>query len=342
MRGMPTAAGGRHLPGGPRTQRRGVRAAAARRRLRDHRQDEPVRVRDGWNVAERALRRRAQPAQRAARCRRIVERERRRGRGRALRRRAGDGHARLDPHPGGLLRRRRLQAAARRDPAPRRVPELALARLGRRARARRPHRGAHRRPDARSPPVRATRRAPRASPCPGPGSKAYPPTCAAPSCASRSDLDDIALPPLEAYGPAAFGVLAVRVVRVAPPLAARSARALRRVRSAISSRRARARRGRRMTRHGARWLRLRSATRRALATVDAIVLPTVPFTPPLRARYPLALRRTLSAWTRPFNVSDSAVFSIPIPGTRLPIGTTDRRERRRRPRSRSPSGSNAR
>ena len=49
-------------------------------------------------------------------------------------------------------------------------------------------------------------------------------------------------------------------------------------------------------------------------------MPTVPFPPPLRARYPLALRRKLSVWTRPFNVSDSAVFSIPLPDTRLPIG----------------------
>ena len=67
-------------------------------------------------------------------------------------------------------------------------------------------------------------------------------------------------------------------------------------------------------------LRLRRATRRALATVDAIVLPTVAFTPPLRTRYPPALRRKLSAWTLPFNVSDSAVFSVPIPRTRLPMG----------------------
>jgi len=60
--------------------------------------------------------------------------------------------------------------------------------------------------------------------------------------------------------------------------------------------------------------------RHALATVDAILLPTVPFAPPLRARYPLELRRKLSEWTRPFNVSDSSVLSIPVPGTRLPVG----------------------
>jgi aspartyl-tRNA(Asn)/glutamyl-tRNA(Gln) amidotransferase subunit A len=133
------------------------------------------------------------------------------------------------------------------------------------------------------------------------------------------DLDDIALPPLEAYGPAAFGVLQYESyalhrewLRGAPGRYGREVRGLL-AQSAGATRE---------TYDAARRevSRLRRATRRALATVDAIVLPTVPFTPPLRARYPLALRRTLSAWTRPFNVSDSAVLSIPIPGTRLPIG----------------------
>jgi len=133
------------------------------------------------------------------------------------------------------------------------------------------------------------------------------------------DLEDITLPPLEAYGPAAFGVLQYesyalhsRWVRSAPEryggevrdLLAQSAHA-----TGASHDAAR----REIT-------SLRRATRRALATVDAILLPTVPFTPPLRARYPLGLRRKLSAWTLPFNVSDSAVLSIPIPNARLPIG----------------------
>ena len=132
-------------------------------------------------------------------------------------------------------------------------------------------------------------------------------------------LDDIQLPALGEFGPAAFGVLQYESyalhrgwLKDAPErygtevrdLLTQSARATR------SSHDAAAR----------EMARLRKATRRALAAIDAIVLPTVPFTPPLRARYPLALRRTLSAWTRPFNVSDSAVFSIPLPGTRLPIG----------------------
>ena len=133
------------------------------------------------------------------------------------------------------------------------------------------------------------------------------------------DLEDITLPPLDAYGPAAFGVLQhesyalhSRWVRTAPERYGREVRDLL----------ARSARASRVSHDAARheMRRLRLATRRALATVDAIVVPTVPFTPPLRARYPLALRRKLSAWTLPFNVSDSAVFSLPIPGTRLPIG----------------------
>jgi aspartyl-tRNA(Asn)/glutamyl-tRNA(Gln) amidotransferase subunit A len=66
--------------------------------------------------------------------------------------------------------------------------------------------------------------------------------------------------------------------------------------------------------------RLRTLMRRRLATVDAVLVPTVAFVPPLRAMYPLEARRRLSDLTRPFNVSDSATFSIPIPGGPLPIG----------------------
>jgi aspartyl-tRNA(Asn)/glutamyl-tRNA(Gln) amidotransferase subunit A len=125
------------------------------------------------------------------------------------------------------------------------------------------------------------------------------------------DLDDIALPPLEAYGLAAFGVVQYESyalhrgwLRDAPERYGREVRGLL-ARSAGATR---------ASHEAARReaARLRRATRRALATVDAIVLPTVPFTTPLRARSSIALR--------PFNVSDSAVFSIPIPGTRLPIG----------------------
>lgn len=133
------------------------------------------------------------------------------------------------------------------------------------------------------------------------------------------DLEDIALPPLEAYGPAAFGVLQYESyalhrawLRDAPERYGREVRGLL-AQSAGATRASRDAARREMA-------RLRDATRRALAMVDAIVVPTVPFGPPLRGRYPLALRRKQSALTRPFNVSDSAVFSIPIPGTRVPIG----------------------
>jgi aspartyl-tRNA(Asn)/glutamyl-tRNA(Gln) amidotransferase subunit A len=66
--------------------------------------------------------------------------------------------------------------------------------------------------------------------------------------------------------------------------------------------------------------RLRALMKRRLRAVDAVLVPTVPFVPPRKARYPLEARRHLTDLTRPFNVSDSATFSIPIPGTRLPIG----------------------
>ena len=67
-------------------------------------------------------------------------------------------------------------------------------------------------------------------------------------------------------------------------------------------------------------VRLRAVMRRRLASVDAVILPTVPFVPPLRRHYALEERRRLSDLTRPFNVSDTATFSIPIPGTALPVG----------------------
>jgi Asp-tRNA(Asn)/Glu-tRNA(Gln) amidotransferase A subunit family amidase len=66
--------------------------------------------------------------------------------------------------------------------------------------------------------------------------------------------------------------------------------------------------------------RLRRATRKELAGVDAIVLPTSPSAPPLRGATPLELRRQLTGWTRPFNAADSAAISIPLPGTPFPIG----------------------
>jgi aspartyl-tRNA(Asn)/glutamyl-tRNA(Gln) amidotransferase subunit A len=64
-------------------------------------------------------------------------------------------------------------------------------------------------------------------------------------------------------------------------------------------------------------VRLRRLMRRRLATVDAVLTPTVPIAPPLASH---RASRGLSDFTRPFNVSDSATFSIPLPGTALPIG----------------------
>jgi aspartyl-tRNA(Asn)/glutamyl-tRNA(Gln) amidotransferase subunit A len=134
-----------------------------------------------------------------------------------------------------------------------------------------------------------------------------------------SGLPDIALPDRDAFGAAAFGIVQYESyalhrawLRTRPDLygeevrglLAQSAKATRRTYDAA--------------RRDAR--ELRRLTRRALATVDAAILPTAPFVAPLRARYPLKLRRTLSVWTRAFNVSDSAVFSIPIPRPALPIG----------------------
>jgi len=134
-----------------------------------------------------------------------------------------------------------------------------------------------------------------------------------------SGLPDIALPPLDEYGPAAFGVVQFESYAVhrswyreAPQRYGREMRELL-AQSAHATRASYEAARREAT-------RLRHATRRALTRVDAMLLPTVPFAPPLRARYSLARRRRLSIWTRPFNVSDSAVFSLPLPRTRLPLG----------------------
>jgi Asp-tRNA(Asn)/Glu-tRNA(Gln) amidotransferase A subunit family amidase len=132
-------------------------------------------------------------------------------------------------------------------------------------------------------------------------------------------LPDVALPARAEFGPAAFGVVQYEAyalhrawLRSAPTRYGVEVRGL--LKESASATR---------SRYEAAWrevARLRRRVRRALATVDATLLPTAPSVAPRRARYPLALRRSLSEWTRPFNVSDSAAFSIPMPGTRLPIG----------------------
>ena len=137
--------------------------------------------------------------------------------------------------------------------------------------------------------------------------------------AAASGLPNIALPSRDEFGPAAFGVVQYESYalhrgwfRSSPDLYGDEVRGLlEESRGATRSHYDAARR---------EVTRLRRRVRQALATVDAILLPTVPAVAPRRARYPLALRRKLSEWTRPFNVSDSPAFSIPLPGTRLPIG----------------------
>jgi aspartyl-tRNA(Asn)/glutamyl-tRNA(Gln) amidotransferase subunit A len=131
------------------------------------------------------------------------------------------------------------------------------------------------------------------------------------------DIDG--LPTRAEFGPAAFGVVQYEAyalhrawLRSAPALYGDEVRGL--LEESARATRSRYEAARRDI------ARLRRRVRHALATVDAILLPTVPSVAPRRARYPLALRRALSEWTRPFNVSDSAAFSIPMPGTRLPIG----------------------
>jgi aspartyl-tRNA(Asn)/glutamyl-tRNA(Gln) amidotransferase subunit A len=133
-------------------------------------------------------------------------------------------------------------------------------------------------------------------------------------------LPDIAsLPSRDEFGPAAFGVVQYESyalhrpwLRSVPALYGDEVRGL--LEESARASRSRYEAARRNV------ARLRRRVRRALAAVDAILLPTAPAVAPRRARYPLSLRRSLSEWTRPFNVSDSAAFSIPIPGTPLPVG----------------------
>lgn len=132
------------------------------------------------------------------------------------------------------------------------------------------------------------------------------------------DLPDIAFPTRRAFGEAIFPIvqyesLAVhrRWLRDAPDRYGAEVRELLRGNMQVS---------RRQYVAAVREARaLKRAVRRALSTVDAIVLPTVPGVAPVRGR-PWLGQRTLSEWTRAFNVTDSAVFSIPIPTRGLPIG----------------------
>ena len=95
-------------------RRRGGVAAAARRRLDAGRQDEPPRVRLRDVVAEPVVRHRRQPARPGARRGRLVRRLGGRDRDRRLRARARHRHGGVDPDPGVVVRRGRVQADARR------------------------------------------------------------------------------------------------------------------------------------------------------------------------------------------------------------------------------------
>lgn len=128
------------------------------------------------------------------------------------------------------------------------------------------------------------------------------------------ELPDIALPPIGEFAAAAFPIVQFESYRLHEPWY-RSARG-----SYGAELRALLRGSAHVTRsqdHVARLTarRLKRLTRAALESVDAIVLPTVPCVAPLRTQ-----RRSFSAGTMPFNISDSAVFSIPIPTRGLPIG----------------------
>ena len=132
-------------------------------------------------------------------------------------------------------------------------------------------------------------------------------------------LPDIALPPHGDFGPPAFAVVQYesaavhrRWWREAPERYGSEVRELLRGNLRVTRRQYDAARR--------ECLRLRGAMRRALATVDAIVLPTTPYVAPVLTRRAPPARRAASEWTRAFNVTDSAVFSLPIPRRGLPVG----------------------
>lgn len=132
------------------------------------------------------------------------------------------------------------------------------------------------------------------------------------------ELPDAALPALEEYA-CAFPIVQYESyalhrtwLREAPERYGREVRGLLRGSASVTAARYR--------RALADAARVRYVTRRALARVDAVILPTVPFVAPRLGRATFPQRRAMSAWTRPFNVSDSAVFSLPLRTSGLPIG----------------------
>ena len=132
-------------------------------------------------------------------------------------------------------------------------------------------------------------------------------------------LPEIALPRPGAFSAAVYPIVQYESYRVhqrwfhhAPRLYGREVRTL--LRGSSRVRRAAYVAARREAR------RLRRATRDALTKVDAVVMPTVAFVAPLRAGQPLFAARPASLATVPFNISDSPAFSIPVPTRGLPIG----------------------
>ena len=118
--GMPTSHGSLAFAGrGPGDRRLGPRGPPAGRRGGADRQDGRARVRHPQLHPHQGVRHRPQPVGHRAHARRVERRQRggggRRPRpGRHRQRRRG-----LDPHPGGVLRARRVQAQLRPHPAPR-------------------------------------------------------------------------------------------------------------------------------------------------------------------------------------------------------------------------------
>ena len=115
------------------------------------------------HLRQPAVRPDPQPVRHAAQCRRLVRRQRRGGRRRAPAARRGHRCGRLDPHPGRVVRRLRLQGLLR--PHPRRHPAECLCRRPalrlrgpdhphRRGRRARPHRPLRLRPARSAQPRR--------------------------------------------------------------------------------------------------------------------------------------------------------------------------------------------
>jgi aspartyl-tRNA(Asn)/glutamyl-tRNA(Gln) amidotransferase subunit A len=64
----------------------------------------------------------------------------------------------------------------------------------------------------------------------------------------------------------------------------------------------------------------REALAAALATVDALVVPSVPCVAPRRGSEAAAARARLTGWLRPFNLTDTPALTLPLPTPGLPAG----------------------